>query len=90
MLTWIRNNPLYTGVIAVVGIALIYAAFAYMTRENKRHEEQLVNQGVTKERVEQQSEVLNRVEKANDIERNPDANFTSSVRCKYDRSANCK
>jgi hypothetical protein len=92
MLTWIKSNPYIAGALTIVGIALIYGLFAYMTRENVRHENQLTNQGAVQERAASQQEVLNRVEKANDIERNPDVNFTASVRCKYDRSASkdCK
>ena len=69
---------------------LFYGLFNYMMAKDKRHEAALVNQGAAKERLDANQEVLNRVEKANDVERNPSANLTSSVRCKYDRSANCQ
>lgn len=89
MLTWIKSNPLYAGIVAVLGLALIAGAFAYMTAKDKRREQQLQEQGVTKERLDAQNEVLNRVEQAIEVERNPDPAFSNRVRCKYDRSANC-
>lgn len=49
---------------------------------------QLVNAGTYKERSETQSEVLNRVENAQDARDNPSANDLQRLCDKYDR--NCK
>lgn len=91
-MNWIKNNPYIALALGIVGMAFVIALFSYLTRENERHEENLVNSGVVKERAEANAEVLNRVEKANDAERNPDPVLTDRVRCKYDRNAStsCK
>lgn len=89
MISWIKSNPLYAGVIAIVGIALVYGLFAYMDKRADKHEAQLINAGITAERLNATTEVINRVEKANDVERNPSPELSNRVRCKYDRNSNC-
>lgn len=86
MLKWITGNPILSGVIAAVLIAAVIAFFAFRSAENKRHEDQLINQGVTTERVQSQSEVINHVKEANAARDTPTSNELNIVCGKYDRN----
>ena len=86
MFSWITRNPLITGLIALVLIAAVIAFFSYLDKGDQRQENQLINHGVTQERDASKTEVINRVEQAQDAVRNPTSNELNRVCEKYDRN----
>lgn len=86
MFSWIKANPIVAGAIVLVAVALIAAFFGYLTSENKRHENQLINQGATVERSNQQSETINAVQDAKNAVEQPSSEQLNRVCGKYDRN----
>jgi len=65
MLSWIKANPIVTGLIALGIVVFIIAGFSFLSRENQREEENLKSQGATEERSRTHEESLNVVRNAN-------------------------
>lgn len=61
---WITSNPLVAGLIGLAIIVFIVAGFSFLSRENKREEDNLRNQGAIEEQAKGQSDVINKVENA--------------------------
>lgn len=63
-MNFIKNNPIAAGLIGLAIIVFIVAGFSFLSRENKREEDNLRNQGAVEEQAKGQSDVLNKVENA--------------------------
>lgn len=76
------------GLVALALIAAIVGGVRSCKKIDQQQENALVESGVTKERSQAQSEVINHVEDARDAVDNPTVNELNVVCEKYDR--NCK
>lgn len=74
MFKWITGNPIAAGLIGLAIIIFIVAGFSFLSRENRREEDNLRNQGAVTERSKTSGEVIKTVENAQrpitDAERN--------------------
>lgn len=64
MFKWITANPIAAGLIALAIVVFIIAGFSFLSRENKREEDNLRNEGRIEEQKKGQDDVLNKLENA--------------------------
>lgn len=86
--SFIKNNPIFAGIVALVLIVGLVLLVGRCEREEAGEEANLVNQGALIERDAAKTEVINHVEQAKDAVEHPTANELQRVCDKYDR--NCK
>lgn len=61
---WITANPIAAGLIALGIVVFVLAGFSFLSRENQREEDNLVNKGRIEEQKRGQDNVLNKLENA--------------------------
>lgn len=86
MLTWLKANPLYAGIILAVLLAIIFGTFKLIESRMDKADEVLVNSGVLIERGAANSEVINSVQNANDARDNPSPELDNRVCEEFDRN----
>lgn len=86
MLNWIKGNPLWAGLAALVLIVAVLAFFSFLDKGRERHEEQLVNKGQLQERSEGNARVLNDVAIAKNAVEQPSSDQLNVVCSSYDRN----
>lgn len=86
MLTWLKANPLYAGIILAVLLAIIFGTFKLIESRMDKADEVLVNSGVLIERGAANEEVINSVQNANDARDNPSPELDNRVCEEFDRN----
>lgn len=86
MLTWLKANPLYAGIILAVLLAIIFGTFKLIESRMDKADEVLVNSGVLIERGAANEEVINSVQNANDARDNPSPELDNRVCSEFDRN----
>jgi len=86
MLTWLKANPLYAGIILAVLLAIIFGTFKLVESRMDKADDTLVNLGATTERGRANEEVINSVQNANDARDNPSPELDNRVCEEFDRN----
>jgi hypothetical protein len=90
IMTWLRSNPLISGLLAavlIVGLlAGIKACAHYATEKEVRNDNTHETVGAQQERLRANQEVINAVQQANDARDNPQPDELERMRQNYDRS----
>lgn len=86
LFSFIKGDPLFLGVIAVVIIAVFMLSIRSCEKQEDHDNANLVNQGAIVERDASKSEVINHVEQAKDAVDNPTSDDLNRVCTKYDRN----
>lgn len=86
MLTWLKANPLYAGIILAVLLAIVFGGYKLIEGRMESHDEVLVNSGQLIERGRANEEVLNSVQNAQDARDNPSPELDNRVCSEFDRN----
>lgn len=86
MLTWLKANPLYAGILLIVLLAIIAGGYKLIESRMEAHDEVLVNSGVQIERGRANEEVINSVQNANNARDNPSPELDNRVCDEFDRN----
>jgi len=86
MLTWLKANPLYAGIILAVLLAIIFGGYKLIESRLEKGDEVLVNLGATTERGRANEEVINSVQNANAARDNPSPELDNRVCSEFDRN----